>query len=265
MTKKIIALASAALIFSACEDSTSASSVNLGTKFLSARNVTVDETNQTIDMALPLCKSNSGKAVLSEIASGPSPYTISNGKLNIANSSFEVSGNNSSIIGVWNVDINKMMGSSSGSFDFEDMGFKMYLDIGKKNFDVYVNSDNACMAKVFADEMLGDPDAEEMNMKIVSQECNKIVISMEGQKVTITTEPKFPNITMSISIFSFTCDMKVGIEQASEKNCTDENISNGNFDENGMYLQTLEYSEGCNIFGMEKATRLAKKVMTKRR
>lgn len=260
--KKIIALASAALIFSACDDSTSATGgVNLGTKFLSAQKVTVDEANQTIDMSLPICEYVNGKAVLETIASGPSPYTITDGRLIIDDSAFPAKGTNKSIIGVWDMDPDEMMGDED--MDFQQIGFKMYLDIGKNNFDIYVNSDNVCMAKMFADIMADDPDAEDMN--IISQECNKIVIGAEGQKMTIETNPTFPNISMKMSIAGITCEMNIIIEQASEQNCTTENVKNGNFATNGMFFQSQETSKGCALFGMEKATRLAKKVMTKRR
>lgn len=261
--KKFIVLASAALIFSACdEDSTSASGVNLGTKFLSAKNVTVDEANQTIDITLPQCVRQNGKAVLQETASGPSPYTIEGGRLIIEDNAFPAKGNNKSIIGVWELDANEMLGEDS-EMDFSQIGFKAYLDIGKHNFDMYVNSDNVCMAKLFADAMVGDPDAEDMT--IISQECNKIVISSEGIKMTIATEPNFPNVSISLSVMNFTCEMKVTMEQANANNCTDDNLLDGNFAGEGLLYQKEESSSGCALMGLSKANRLAKKVVKRLR
>lgn len=262
--KKLIALAGAALVFSACEDTTSATSSNLGNKFMSARNVTIDEANQTIDMALPLCAKNLGKAVLTTTASGPTPYTISNGKLMIDDDSdFQATGNNPSIIGVWNMDTADMLGDDESGIDFAEAGYKMYLDIDKNKFDIYINSENVCLAKLYANAMLEDTDMQEAGVTIKSQQCNKMVLSANGVDMTFKTDPTFPNLGITISVRDITCKTKIHIEQVSEKTCTTENIDNERIADSGMFLQYVESSDDCVLFGMKKATSAAQRMLRK--
>lgn len=187
--KKIILLASVALLLAACGDSTSSSGDDLGSKMISASAVHIDETNKTIDMTLPMCKYIGGEAVFSETASGPMPYTISNGTLNIEDE-FVAKGSNQSIIGTWEPDL--------GNSSLAEMGFKTYLDIGPNNFDMLINADEVCMAEII---VASKPEDDDMIIK--SKSCNKIVVasqSMPALEMTVTSKFDFPNISVSMSM-----------------------------------------------------------------
>lgn len=250
--KKIILLASVALLLAACGDSTSSSGDDLGSKMISASAVHIDETNKTIDMTLPICKYIGGEAVFSETASGPMPYTISNGTLNIEDE-FVAKGSNQSIIGTWEPDL--------GNSSLAEMGFKTYLDIGPNNFDMLINADEVCMAEII---VASKPEDDDMIIK--SKSCNKIVVasqSMPALEMTVTSKFEFPNISVSMSMLSYSCDMTMSFGQATKNNCTVENLRNGNFDESGMFFVSQSTSKDCEMFGFGEEAAFAKKAARK--
>lgn len=250
--KKVILLTSAALLLAACGDSTSSSGDDLGSKMISASAVHIDETNKTIDMTLPICKYIGGEAVFSETASGPMPYTISNGTLNIEDE-FVAKGSNQSIIGMWEPDL--------GNSSLAEMGFKTYLDIGPNNFDMLINADEVCMAEII---VASKPEDDDMIIK--SKSCNKIVVasqSMPALEMTVTSKFEFPNISVSMSMLSYSCDMTMSFGQATKNNCTVENLRNGNFDESGMFFVSQSTSKDCEMFGFGEEATFAKKAARK--
>lgn len=250
--KKAILLTSAALLLAACGDSTSSSGDDLGSKMISASAVHIDETNKTIDMTLPMCKYIGGEAVFSETASGPMPYTISNGTLNIEDE-FVAKGSNQSIIGTWEPDL--------GNSSLAEMGFKTYLDIGPNNFDMLINADEVCMAEII---VASKPEDDDMIIK--SKSCNKIVVasqSMPALEMTVTSKFEFPNISVSMSMLSYSCDMTMSFGQATKNNCTVENLRNGNFDESGMFFVSQSTSKDCEMFGFGEEAAFAKKAARK--